>query len=87
MTAPLHDPKNPGVWLDGSPRSLDNCFTQGWTGQPLDISDMVLSAKYTGIAVRQLAKKRAQGADFTVMALRHNVPAKRRRRGKNAAPA
>lgn len=66
----LFDPRKPWLWKDGTPRSQDNGFTMGWSGEAI-VTDLAKQEKAKRTAVRQVAKMAAQGRTQSVFALRN----------------
>jgi len=66
----LFDPRKPWLWKDGTPRSQDNGFTMGWSGEAV-VTDLAKQERAKRTAVRQVAKMRAQGRDQSVFSLKY----------------
>lgn len=56
----LHDPTNPGLWLDGSPRSLNNGFTRG-LGEPINWASFNTGHLLTQAQSKRVDRARAEG--------------------------
>jgi hypothetical protein len=57
----LIDPNNPARWADGTPRSQNNGFTSGMTGEPIDWSGFTAALKRRDAQTKRIERARAAG--------------------------
>jgi hypothetical protein len=62
----LHDPLNPAVWLDGTPRSQRSGFAVGF-GEPIQWQPLEHAQKMRHVSSRTVAKARADGSDHSTI--------------------